>query len=276
MHIGTTGQACGATVTGIDLAAPLAPEVVATLRAAWTQHLVLSFPDQHLDDDALERFSLAFGPFGDDPFIAPIPGRKNVIAVERAADETTPIFAEAWHTDWSFQLVPPDGTCLYGLTIPPVGGDTLFANQQLAWTEMPDALRDRLDGAVAVHSARAGYAPDGMYGERDTGRTMDIRPSTEALAVQRHPLLRIHPETGVPALYGTPGYVIALERVADADALMVELYQWQTQARFVYRHKWAANMLIMWDNRALLHKATGGYDGHTRVLHRTTIAGRVF
>ncbi len=276
MRITPSGQACGAEVTGIDLSQPLAADTVAALRAAWLEHLVLSFPDQQLSDDDLERFTLAFGAFGEDPFIAPLPGRAHVIAIQRAADETTPIFAEAWHTDWSFQAVPPDGTCLYGLTIPPVGGDTLFANQQKALAEMPAALRARLEGVVAVHSARAGYAPDGVYGANDKGRSMDIRPSDEAQALQRHPLIRPHPETGVPAIYGAPGYVVALEGADDAAALMMELYQWQTQERFVYRHKWQPNMLILWDNRALLHRATGGYDGHDRLLHRTTIGGTRF
>lgn len=280
MQIAPTGQACGAVVTGIDLSQPLTAETVTTLRAAWLTHLVLCFPDQRLSDDDLERFTLAFGAFGEDPFIAPLPGRAHVIAIQRAADETTPIFAEAWHTDWSFQAVPPDGTCLYGLTIPPVGGDTLFANQQMALAEMPESLRARLEGVTAVHSARAGYAPDGIYGEGDPkgpgGRSMDIRPSEAAEALQHHPLIRPHPETGVPAIYGAPGYVVALEGCDDTASLMMELYQWQTQERFIYRHKWQPDMLIMWDNRALLHRATGGYDGHDRLLHRTTIGGTRF
>nr|MCU0891592.1 TauD/TfdA family dioxygenase [Sandarakinorhabdus sp.] len=97
MHVEPTGQACGAVVTGLDLARPLAAEQVAAVRAAWLQHHVLVFPQQRLTDDDLEAFTLAMGGFGDDPFIAPIPGRQHIIAVARAADETTPIFAETWH-----------------------------------------------------------------------------------------------------------------------------------------------------------------------------------
>lgn len=276
MRIEPSGSACGAEVTGIDLTKPLSAAEICQLRKAWTTHLVLAFPDQDLDDDDLERFTLVFGHFGEDPFIAPIAGRQHVIAVTRSADETAPIFAEAWHTDWSFQPVPPDGTCLYGITIPRHGGDTLFANQQAALAAMPPSLLDRLKGAVAVHSARAGYAPDGLYGVNDKGRAMNIMPSTSALAVQRHPLIRSHPETGVAAIYGAPGYILALEGVDDPQALMMELYGWQTQQRFVYRHKWRTRTLVMWDNRAVLHKATGGYDGEARLLHRTTIGGTVF
>ncbi len=155
MKIEPTGQACGAIVTGIDLSAPLSADLVAALRAEWLAHHVLVFPDQALSDDDLERFTLAFGGFGDDPFIAPIPGRQHIIAVARGADETTPIFAENFHTDWSFQARPPAGTCLYGIEIPPVGGDTLFANQHLALDAMTDALRSRVEGLVAIHSAVA-------------------------------------------------------------------------------------------------------------------------
>ena len=167
-----SGEACGATVRGADLARPLSDSLVADIRAAWLAHHVLRFPAQRLDDDALERFTRAFGPFGDDPFIAPVAGRRHVIAVHRAADETGPIFAESWHTDWSFLPVPPAGTCLYGVTIPPTGGDTLFANQHRALEEMPAALRARIEGRVAIHSARAAYAPDGLYGRNDAARAM--------------------------------------------------------------------------------------------------------
>jgi taurine dioxygenase len=113
-----SGQACGASITGVDLSQPLADEQVTEIRAAWLEHKVLSFPHQSMTDDDLERFTLSFGAFGDDPFIAPIEGRKNIIAVERRADEKAPLFAENWHTDWSFQKAPPAGTCLYGIKIP--------------------------------------------------------------------------------------------------------------------------------------------------------------
>ena len=99
IQIELSGQACGATVTNIDLAKPITAEQVKQIRDAWLEHHVLSFPDQAMSDDDLERFSLEFGPFGDDPFIAPIEGRKHIIAVQRTAGETSPIFAEAWHTD---------------------------------------------------------------------------------------------------------------------------------------------------------------------------------
>jgi taurine dioxygenase len=275
MLITPSGQACGATITGVDLRQPLSDDLVGAIRAAWLDHHVLAFPDQALSDDDLERYTRYFGDFGDDPFIAPIPGRAHVIAVERHADETSPLFAENWHSDWSFQARPPAGTCLYGITIPPIGGDTLFSNQHAALDAMPDALRTRVEGRMAIHSARRAYAPDGFYGTGDQARrSMDIRPSKSAEATQLHPFIRAHPETGRPGLFSCFGYIIGFEDMEDEKALplLIELYQYQGREEFRYRHKWQAGMLLMWDNRSLLHAATGGYDAHHRLLHRTTIA----
>lgn len=273
LDIAPSGQACGAIARGVDLSKPLPADLVAKIRAAWLTHHVLAFPDQKLSDDDLERFTLQFGPFGEDPFIAPIPGRKHVIAVARAASETGPIFAEAWHTDWSFQKSPPAGTCLYGITIPPVGGDTLFANQAMALDEMPKELRARIEGKRAVHSARAAYSKQGAYGVNDAKRAMDIRPSDEAAATETHPFIRVHPETGRESVFGCAGYIIGVEGMAQEEATMLlgDLYRWQTQHKFQYRHKWSPGTLVMWDNRSVLHMATGGYQGHERLLHRTTI-----
>ncbi len=275
LTIETSGQACGASVTGVDLSQPLSTDLVAEIRGAWLEHLVLAFPGQALSDDDLERFTVAFGGFGDDPFIAPIPGRKHIIAVRRRAGETSPIFAENWHTDWSFQARPPAGTCLYGKIIPPQGGDTLYANQHAALEAMPDSLRQRIEGRKAIHSAARPYAPAGTYGEADrASRSMDIRPSTDAEQTQSHALIQTHPETGRQALFGCIGYIIGIEGMEDAEAmpLLMEVYAWQGREAFQYRHGWQKDMLVMWDNRAVLHKATGGYDGYERLLHRTTIA----
>ncbi len=276
MRITPSGQACGATVSGLDLTAPLTAEQVAEIRTAWLEHHVLSFPDQPMSDDDLERFTIAFGGFGDDPFIAPIEGRSHVIAVERRPDETSPLFAENWHSDWSFQARPPAGTCLRSVTVPTTGGDTLFANQHAALEAMPAELRARVEGKNAIHSARGGYAPDGFYGDDDAAgdRSMDIRPSAAALDTHIHPLVRAHPETGRLGLFSTFGYIIGIEGMSDDEArpLLGELYQWQSDVRFQYRHVWEPDMLVMWDNRSVLHRATGGYDGQHRLLHRTTIA----
>ena len=274
LRVEPSGAACGARVTGLDLSQPLGADIVAQVRRAWLDHHVLTFPDQRMTDDDLERFTLAFGGFGDDPFFAPIAGRQHIAAIRREADERSPLFAENWHSDWSFQARPPAGTCLLAVDIPPHGGDTLFANQHLAWEALTGERKAALIDLIAVHSARLAYAPSGTYGAKDTARSMDIRPGDAALATQLHPLAQVHPETGRRALYSTLGYIVGIEGMADAEAfaLLLELQQWQGDERFTYAHNWEPGMLIMWDNRSVLHKATGGYAGHRRELHRTTIA----
>ncbi len=274
LTISPSGQACGATVGGVDLTTDLDPRTVAEIRAAWLEHKVLAFPDQAMTDHDLERFTQYFGPFGDDPYFASIDGHPNIAAIARRADETSPLFAENWHADWSFQEFPPDGTCLFGKVIPPSGGDTLFADQQAALAAMPAELRNRVDGKLAIHSARGGYAPDGTYGDDDVAeRSMQIRPDESAYATRTHPFIRTHPETGAETLYSVLGYIIGVEGL-DGDEekeLLYDLYAWQVREEFQYRHPWEANMLVMWDNRCILHRATGGYDGYDRLLHRCTI-----
>ncbi|WP_095011054.1 TauD/TfdA dioxygenase family protein [Tsuneonella mangrovi] len=269
-----SGKACGATVTGVDLAGPLDSATIAAIRSAWLEHLVLAFPNQRMDDDALERFTLAMGGFGEDPFFAPIPGRKHIAAIRREADETAPLFAENWHSDWSFQDHPPAGTCLLAIDVPPTGGDTLFANQVAAWEALPEARKIEIGELVAIHSARYAYAPDGTYGAKDKGRSMDIRPGESAMETRLHPLVPAHPETGKRAFFSTLGYIIGIDGMAQEDALPLlrELQAWQGGERFVFAQKWEPGMLVMWDNRSVLHKATGGYEGYRRELHRTTIA----
>lgn len=274
IEVTPSGQACGATIRGVDLR-DLDDAAVAEIRAAWLAHKVLAFPDQPMTERDLEAFTLRFGPFGDDPFFEPIDTSDHIAAIARAADETAPVFAESWHTDWSFQEFPPDGTCLHAKVVPPVGGDTLYADQQATLAAMPADLRARIEGRNAIHSARSAYSPDGLYGDADAGneRAMRIVIDDEAYATRTHPLIRIHPETGAETLYSTIGYIIGIEDM-DADEateLLVELHQWQTRDEFRYRHRWEPDMLVMWDNRCVLHKATGGYDGHERLLHRTTI-----
>lgn len=207
---------CGAAVHGIDLRRPLDADTVARLRRAWLAHQVLAFPDQDLSLEDLERIALHFGPYGTDPFFGSVPGHPHIAQVRRDADEKTKIFAETWHSDWSFLPQPPQATLLYGNVIPPVGGDTLFANQYAAWEALSPAMQALLRDKQGIHSARRGYARDGMYGERDAGRSMAIRYGDDALATQTHPIARVHPETGRTALFVSPGYTIGIEGMADA------------------------------------------------------------
>lgn len=268
---------CGAFIRGLRLNEPLAAEQIAAIRAAWLKHQVVVFPDQSLALEDLERFAATVGPFGVDPYFRSVPGHPHVAQIRRDANETSTLFAESWHSDWSFLPSPPAATLLYGNVIPPVGGDTLFANQYAAWETLPKGLRQAVEGRKGIHSARNGYSRQGAYGEKDQGRSMAIRFDDSALATQLHPIGRVHPETGRTALFVSPGYTIGIEGMPEdeARAILLELFAHQSAEAMVYRHRWAEGMLVMWDNRCIVHAATGGYQGYARLLHRITVAERV-
>ena len=272
--ISPSGQSCGATINGLDLREPLSNDLLEALHAAWLEHHVLVFPGQRLSPSDLERFTERLGAFGPEPFVTPLEEHPGIVPIQRLASETGPLFAGTWHTDWSFLPSPPIGTCLYGLTIPPSGGDTLFANQHAALEAMPDALRQKLEGKTALHSARHAYGPAGTYAQMDSAnRGMIIATGSEANTQTPHRLIRPHSATGRLAIYGTAGHITGIEGLDEAEskALLGELYRWQTRPEFQYRHKWQQGMLVMWDNRSVIHMATGGYKGHTRLLYRTMI-----
>jgi taurine dioxygenase len=275
MSLNVTAQdaPCGALVRGVDLAQPLSDAQTREIRDAWLRHQVLAFVDQSLTLDDLERFALRIGPYGVDPYFESVPGHPHVAQVKREADETSSIFADNFHSDWSFLARPPAATLLYGDVIPPVGGDTLFANQYDAWDALPAAMKAMLQDRQGVHSARRGYARSGRYGEQDYGRSMAIRFDDSALATQLHPIARRHPETGRTALFVSPGYTIGIDGLPDDEAqpLLRELFEHQARPGFVYRHRWSQGTLLLWDNRCLVHAATGGYQGHRRLLHRITV-----
>jgi len=280
LSIESTGAPCGAIATGVDLSQPLSADLVAELRHHWLENKVLIFPEQALSNADLERFTSYFGELGEDPFFGRIEGSEHIAAIQRNADEKTPIFAEFFHSDWSFLEVPPAGTVLYGITIPPHGGNTLFSDQVAAYENLSADLRARADELIAIHSAELGYAPTGVYGDndQDSGRSMKIIPSEKAREKREHPFVREHHETGKRALFSSPAYIQGFKGLEkeESDNLLVEFYAHQAREDFVYSHAWQKDMLVMWDNRSVLHAATGGYDGYDRLLHRTTISDTRF
>ena len=274
LRIERTDGPFGAVVRDLDLRDGIDGSTAERLRAAWLEHHVLAFPGQELGFAELEAVAEAFGPIGEDPYFRPVPGQAHVVALTREADERTPLFADVWHSDWSFLPTPPAGTLLYGVDIPPVGGDTLYADQHAALDALPPDLRRRIDGLVGLHSAQRGYAKQGLYGDRDEGRSMAIVASDSALATHPHPLVRTHPETGRPALYCSLAYTVGIEGMDEheGNALIGELLGYLALPEHTYRHRWAPGTVALWDNRCLVHAATGGYEGHRRELHRLTIA----
>ena len=270
-------QPFGAIVTGIRLGETLDPGMVRTLREAWLRYQVLSFPDQPLSHTQLENASRMFGEFGEETYLRGLQEHPHVVTVERKPNETPKPFGTGWHSDWSFQQAPPAATLLHSKIIPPAGGDTLYANGYLAYDALSQKRREQIDSLIVIHSAQRSYSLAAFEAGGGKARSMAITPSDDAYAVQHHPLVRVHPETGRRALWVNAVYSIAIDGPAGAkgEQLLDELLAHSTQPEFVYRLKWQPDMLTIWDNRCLQHVATGGYDGHQRLMHRTTIAGDV-
>jgi taurine dioxygenase len=151
----------------------------------------------------------------------------------------------------------------------------LFADGYAAWDALSEEDKSALAGLTALHSARRPYSHEGYLAGRGPERSMKIVPNDNAYAIQEHPVVRTHPETGRKALWVNSVYTVGIKGMCEEQSrpLLKRLCDYATARRFVYRHRWAPNMLVLWDNRSVQHCATGGYDGHRRVMYRTTIAG---
>ncbi|MEM7079095.1 MAG: TauD/TfdA family dioxygenase [Pseudomonadota bacterium] len=265
----------GACITGVNLATGLTEDQAQTIRAAWLEHQVVYFPDQPLSHPQLETFTRSFGDFGHDPYVKAIDGHQNILEVRREPDEAITPFGGSWHSDWSFQETPPAATILHAKVVPPIGGDTHYADGVRAYEKLDPVLREEIDELVCVHSARRPYSHEGYRRGGGPERSMTILPSDKAWETRDHPLVRTHPENGRKVLWINPVYSISIRGLTERESepLLKRLLDHALQERFIYRHKWSADMLTMWDNRSVQHCAQGGYDGHLRVMHRTTVAG---
>ncbi len=267
----------GACITGLSLSQPLPAAALAELKIAWARHSVLFFPEQPMSHAQLEAFTLQMGGFGHDPYIVPMPGHPNILELRREATETATNFGAAWHSDWSFQERPPAGTLLHAKVVPPVGGDTLFADAYRAYESLSPPLQQWLCTLRTVHSATRSYGSKGVYADASAQRAMQFRTGADAETTWQHPLVRTHPVTGRKALYVNPVYTLAIDGLNAKESALIlgHLFELIVQPQFIYRHRWQPDMLTMWDNRCTLHNAEGGYDGHLRLMHRCTIAGDV-
>ena len=263
----------GVEVSDFSLA-DLTRENISFLRSKWVEYGLIVFPKLPLSHDEFKDFALSFGDFGDDPFISSLPDYPNIAEIKRSANEKATPFGGTWHSDWSFMKKPPSATLLHSKIIPPVGGNTLFANTEKSFAALPEDMKNRLRNLKVIHSAKIPYADDGFYALEKEERTMKILPSKEAKATFSHPMVKIHPETNKECLFINPVYTINIEGFSEDESqqLLWELYEHMIQDQFVYEHVWNEDMLIMWDNRTVMHQATGGYDGYDRLLHRITLA----
>ncbi|GGG37406.1 TauD/TfdA family dioxygenase [Caldovatus sediminis] len=271
-----SGAALGADVRGVDLRR-VDDAAFAVIRRAWLGHKVLRFRGQDLDDDALAEFSRRFGELD----MAPItrsgrpfqPDRPEVTVISNIVVDGQPIgglgAGEAeWHSDMSYNEIPPDGSLLYGIEVPEGHGDTWFADMVAAHDALPEAMRARLAGLKCKHDATRNSA-----GELRAGYEEHYEPEDRPGAV--HPMVRTHPETGRKALFlgrRRNAHVVGLPP-EESDRLLDELWAFCTRPRFVWVQKWRQGDAVLWDNRCVLHRRDPFDPSLRRLMHRTQIRG---
>ena len=220
-------------------------------------------------------FSRRFGPYSPVPFVQPIPEHDEVIAVVREPTERQGFaFGGIWHSDFSILPEPPMGSILHALEVPPYGGDTLWANQYLAFETLSPGLQQTLRGITGrAQRPRRVLAEDA--GDPRQFEGMTVQTSESANQTQVHPAVRVHAETGREALYLNQQYTIGLDGwwPHEAKALTDFLYRHATQPAFTCRWRWQAGDVAFWDNRCLQHMVMADVEGHRRAMHRTTVAG---
>lgn len=265
---------CGAVVHGFDLRVPQCAERVDVLHTLLDEHLMVVLPDQRLDLDDLERFTDELGGRDVTPYVTPVAGRPYVIRViKEPADELN--FANAWHSDLSYLPEPPAYTVLHAWDVPAFGGDTMWANQYLAYDTLPRDLRDQLLTLRATHSAGMAYGTGGYLEQVAHRSSMAIEPSDDAYQVQTHPVVIRHPRTGRLALYVNPVYTTGIEGMEplEAMALLQRLFQHSVHPNFTCRWRWRPGDLAIWDNRTTQHFAINDYTGQRREMYRTSVRG---
>ncbi|MEK9662474.1 MAG: TauD/TfdA family dioxygenase [Alphaproteobacteria bacterium] len=278
--------AMGAEIRGADLAR-IDDATFAEIADALYRHKMIFFRDQRIGHADQEAFTLRFGPFGKDAYTKGLPDHPNIQPVIKEADTSVKmIFGEGWHTDSPFLAQPPAISILRGEVIPAFGGDTIWCNAALAYAALSDTmkavlapLRVRMSAAdVIANMDRLAAEAAAESGEAATAKLGNVEMSVERQSMiegSAHPLVRTHPVTGEKALYVDETYAQRIEGMTDEESkpLLDFLRFHVTQASFQCRLRWQPGTLALWDNRLCIHQAFNDYDGESRVMYRTTVAG---
>ncbi len=264
----------GAIVTGVDLSRPMDGRILAALRAALLDHLVIFFRDQDLRPAAQLEFARHWGEIHLHPFMAGMPDHPEVLEIRKTpADKRN--FGGSWHTDQMFSPKPAMGTMLYAKQVPSVGGDTMFSNQYLAYDALSDGMKrmaSRLN-AVCVGDKKRGGISRIAYNAATIAMTT-VEPPKDVQTTSVHPVVRTHPETGRKSLY-IGNHVHYFEGMTEAESqpLIDYLRAHSVRPEFTCRFRWQNGSLAFWDNRCTQHFAINDYPAETRVMHRVTIRG---
>lgn len=255
----------GAEVEGIDLGEPCDAGTLAELQKAFTTHKVLFFRDQHITTEAHVAFCRQLGELEVHPFVPSKEGHPEVMVLianeRRRGNENT------WHSDVTWRQEPSLGSMLRAVELPPLGGDTLFADMEAAYEALPDDVREQIDGLTAVHDFTKVFG--GRQDPEQLARTREQYPPAE------HPVVRTHPVTGHRSIYVNAAFtdhIVGMER-AESDRLLRYLYRQAAVPERQCRFRWEPDSFALWDNRCVQHYAVSDYYPARRVMERVTIVG---
>lgn len=259
----------GVEVEGVDLSRPLSPAEVRALRQALLDWKVLFFRGQEIDTDQHLAFARCFGELEVHPFAPQKPGYPEVLAITH--DRESRGRENTWHSDVTWRLEPSLGSVLRALEIPPVGGDTLFADMYAAYDGLSEAVKAKIEGRTAMHD----FAHFRL-GLKKRGKTeAEIEAFNRQYPMAEHPVVRTHPETGRKAIYVNAAftqYIVGMER-DESDALLAHLYAQAAIPEYQCRFRWEPGSIAFWDNRASQHYAASDYWPAVRRMERVTIVG---
>ena len=271
MEIRPISGALGAEILGVDFSAGVDDAAFARVRGAFHERGVIVIRDQTLTPEQHVATARRFGAINVNRFFTPVEGHPEIAEVRKEPGQRQNIGGN-WHTDHSYDEVPALGSMLYAIEVPPVGGDTLFANLSLAYETLSDGMKGVLAGLRAVHSSRHVF---GHRRQSDPDLKGRFRNPDQAVQDAVHPVVIRHPETGRRVLYVNPAFTVRFDGWTEAESkpLLDFLHAHAARPEFSCRVQWRTGSLGLWDNRATWHLALNDYHGHRRLMHRVTIEG---
>lgn len=279
--ISRLSQALGAEIFGIDVN-NIDDKEFEFIKEAYIRHHMLCFREQTLSARSLVVFSERFGQvLPHDNRAYTLKGEPKILVLSNDIDEHGNQIGvidagDTWHSDHQFKNRPANCTILYSLKNPSIGGATDFANMSASYEALPKAVKYLIEGLQGIHSvSKLKNKRVKISGKRENG--IDFYKQQESIIRDvEHPLVRTHPETGKKSIYCSPRFTIKIKGMPkkEGDSLLDELINFSLKKEFCYSHNWRDNDLIMWDNRCLNHRASGGYQHpDIRLMYRTTVEG---
>ena len=274
MKIRALTGAMGAEIQDIQIGGNLSNADFDAIHQAFLDYGAIFFRDQKVSHEDQIAFARRFGNLEEHPIVESMEDHPLLTKVIKPKGQSAE-FGVGWHTDNSFFENPSMATCLYGDVIPPYGGDTVYANQYLAYASLSEGMKKMLEGLQAVHSAQGAYTAPQTKDKYDGKGAMKYKWSDAIFEEVKHPVVRTHPETGKKALYVNPMFTTRFEDMTEKESapLLNYLFGHATRPEYCCRFVWAPYSLALWDNRAVQHYAVDDYKDYERVMYRVTVKG---